>query len=253
MALITCKDCQKEFSTEAKQCPHCGAKKPKGIVICKKCEKPFSRTEKKCPHCGARKPLSTGLKIVLILVSFGALGNMLPDNVPSPAPQVKTEPPHIAASTKPSEVKTTGENLSWDCTLSSEWNCNPSPLEECAAPSGHSATPSHNPFKISLIDSPAMNTYLVTVEAGASSAVYSPLAEDPEKEQAKLNDPLSGGFYPTATISKDRIAVVSRPTASDGNYFVVVLLRQDLTLVLAKANKEGQFVWASRGTCSPDK
>ena len=28
MALITCKDCKKEFSTDAKRCPHCGAKKP---------------------------------------------------------------------------------------------------------------------------------------------------------------------------------------------------------------------------------
>ena len=29
MALIKCKDCGKEFSTDAKVCPHCGAKKPK--------------------------------------------------------------------------------------------------------------------------------------------------------------------------------------------------------------------------------
>ncbi len=28
MALIICKDCKKEFSTDAKRCPHCGAKKP---------------------------------------------------------------------------------------------------------------------------------------------------------------------------------------------------------------------------------
>ncbi len=41
MALIVCKDCQKEFSTDAKRCPNCGAKKPpkdrsklyKGIAI----------------------------------------------------------------------------------------------------------------------------------------------------------------------------------------------------------------------------
>lgn len=30
MALITCKDCKKEFSTDAKRCPHCGANKPAG-------------------------------------------------------------------------------------------------------------------------------------------------------------------------------------------------------------------------------
>lgn len=29
MALVVCKDCQKEFSTDAKACPHCGANKPK--------------------------------------------------------------------------------------------------------------------------------------------------------------------------------------------------------------------------------
>lgn len=29
MALINCKDCGKEVSTEAKACPHCGAKPPK--------------------------------------------------------------------------------------------------------------------------------------------------------------------------------------------------------------------------------
>lgn len=28
MALITCKDCGKEFSTDAKKCPNCGAKAP---------------------------------------------------------------------------------------------------------------------------------------------------------------------------------------------------------------------------------
>ena len=29
MALITCKDCENEFSTDAKYCPHCGALKPR--------------------------------------------------------------------------------------------------------------------------------------------------------------------------------------------------------------------------------
>jgi hypothetical protein len=29
MALIVCKDCSKEFSTDAKRCPNCGARKPK--------------------------------------------------------------------------------------------------------------------------------------------------------------------------------------------------------------------------------
>lgn len=35
MALITCKDCEKPFSTDAKHCPNCGAKKPgaKGYLL----------------------------------------------------------------------------------------------------------------------------------------------------------------------------------------------------------------------------
>lgn len=32
MALISCKDCEKEFSTDAKRCPHCGANKPQGFM-----------------------------------------------------------------------------------------------------------------------------------------------------------------------------------------------------------------------------
>lgn len=33
MSLITCKDCTKEFSTDAARCPNCGAKKPAGAII----------------------------------------------------------------------------------------------------------------------------------------------------------------------------------------------------------------------------
>lgn len=33
MALITCKDCKKDFSTDAKRCPHCGAKKPASKIL----------------------------------------------------------------------------------------------------------------------------------------------------------------------------------------------------------------------------
>ncbi len=33
MALIICKDCSKEFSSDAKRCPHCGAKKPLNKLI----------------------------------------------------------------------------------------------------------------------------------------------------------------------------------------------------------------------------
>jgi hypothetical protein len=33
MSLVTCKDCKKAFSTDAKRCPHCGARKP-GRIGC---------------------------------------------------------------------------------------------------------------------------------------------------------------------------------------------------------------------------
>jgi hypothetical protein len=33
MALITCKDCKKEFSTDVRRCPHCGAKKPASKIV----------------------------------------------------------------------------------------------------------------------------------------------------------------------------------------------------------------------------
>lgn len=32
MALITCKDCKKEFSTDARRCPNCGARPPKKLL-----------------------------------------------------------------------------------------------------------------------------------------------------------------------------------------------------------------------------
>lgn len=33
MALITCKDCKKEFSSDSKRCPHCGAKKRPQVTV----------------------------------------------------------------------------------------------------------------------------------------------------------------------------------------------------------------------------
>ncbi len=36
MALIKCKDCEKEFSTDAKKCPHCGAKKVRKASLIEK-------------------------------------------------------------------------------------------------------------------------------------------------------------------------------------------------------------------------
>lgn len=40
MALIVCKDCAKEFSTDTKACPNCGAKPPKAL---KKPMRPFMK------------------------------------------------------------------------------------------------------------------------------------------------------------------------------------------------------------------
>jgi RNA polymerase subunit RPABC4/transcription elongation factor Spt4 len=77
MALITCKDCHKEFSSDTKRCPHCGAKKPSKpvpLVVCKKCKTEFCRDEKKCPQCGVQKPLSAGTIVVLVLAVLFFVG-----------------------------------------------------------------------------------------------------------------------------------------------------------------------------------
>lgn len=56
MALIPCRECSKEISSEAPACPHCGA--PKAIVDprCWQCQRLVAPTAQVCPTCGAREP-----------------------------------------------------------------------------------------------------------------------------------------------------------------------------------------------------
>ncbi len=50
MALIKCKECNKEISSTAKFCPHCGYKND--IEVCPECGKKISSNDSTCPHCG---------------------------------------------------------------------------------------------------------------------------------------------------------------------------------------------------------
>ncbi|MCX4335218.1 MAG: TM2 domain-containing protein [Bacteroidales bacterium] len=51
MALILCKECGKEISDSAANCPHCGAPVVKD-VFCKKCGAKIPENVEFCPNCG---------------------------------------------------------------------------------------------------------------------------------------------------------------------------------------------------------
>lgn len=50
MAMIKCKECEKEMSDHAKICPHCGYEN--SIMFCPECDKQLSSKANMCPHCG---------------------------------------------------------------------------------------------------------------------------------------------------------------------------------------------------------
>ncbi len=50
MALIKCPECEKEISSSAKTCPHCGIKLEK--ISCPECGKKLKGDETNCPDCG---------------------------------------------------------------------------------------------------------------------------------------------------------------------------------------------------------
>lgn len=50
MALIKCKECNKEISSTVKVCPHCGYKNDK--KTCPECGVVVKQTDKSCPECG---------------------------------------------------------------------------------------------------------------------------------------------------------------------------------------------------------
>ena len=54
MALILCKECGKEISDAAKNCPHCGAPVVRD-VFCPKCGTKIAENLEYCPNCGARQ------------------------------------------------------------------------------------------------------------------------------------------------------------------------------------------------------
>lgn len=50
MALIKCKECGEEISSNAKVCPHCGYKNE--ISVCPECGKEVNESDANCPACG---------------------------------------------------------------------------------------------------------------------------------------------------------------------------------------------------------
>lgn len=50
MAMIKCKECEKEMSDHAKICPHCGCEN--NIMFCPECDKQLSSKASLCPNCG---------------------------------------------------------------------------------------------------------------------------------------------------------------------------------------------------------
>ena len=59
MAMIKCKECEKEMSDHAKICPHCGYEN--SIMFCPECDKQLSSKANMCPHCGyAFKSINNG-------------------------------------------------------------------------------------------------------------------------------------------------------------------------------------------------
>lgn len=59
MAMIKCKECEKEMSDHAKICPHCGYEN--SIMFCPECDKQLSSKANMCPNCGyAFKNINNG-------------------------------------------------------------------------------------------------------------------------------------------------------------------------------------------------
>ncbi len=59
MAMIKCKECEKEMSDHAKICPHCGYEN--SIMFCPECDKQLSSKANMCPYCGyAFKNINNG-------------------------------------------------------------------------------------------------------------------------------------------------------------------------------------------------
>lgn len=84
MALVACRECGKEVSTEAKTCPHCGTSKP---ALQPKVKQPVDETVK---AVGSRK----WIKNILILAAIGLVAAVV-------VPKNKAGSKTVAATTAP--------------------------------------------------------------------------------------------------------------------------------------------------------
>lgn len=73
MALIKCKECGKEMSDHAKQCPHCGC--DNNIMFCPECDKQLSSKASLCPNCGC--PIKKNKNIENEEINGFCLGGMI--------------------------------------------------------------------------------------------------------------------------------------------------------------------------------
>lgn len=81
MALIKCKECNKEISDKAKQCPHCGFEN--NIITCPECKKEIENNINTCPNCGfeiqkenkqVKNKFNTGTIIWLVICIIACFG-----------------------------------------------------------------------------------------------------------------------------------------------------------------------------------
>ena len=81
MALIKCKECNKEISDKAKQCPHCGFEN--NIITCPECKKEIENNVNTCPNCGfeiqkenkqVKSKFNVGIMIWLVICVIACFG-----------------------------------------------------------------------------------------------------------------------------------------------------------------------------------
>lgn len=82
MALIKCKDCQKDISDSAESCPNCGAPVPKVVGIndeqCPFCMTIFSKDATVCPSCKAQKGYTQASGVVYNKMRTIIMGVIVP-------------------------------------------------------------------------------------------------------------------------------------------------------------------------------
>lgn len=96
---ITCPECKNSILSGEKKCPHCGAKKHKGLIICESCNGQFYKDAKSCPHCGSSKhrnalkkhPILSILLICLALTFLLDLGDGKGKSTPTPSGPSKSQ------------------------------------------------------------------------------------------------------------------------------------------------------------------